>query len=272
MSDAQSGVTVTGTVLDRIMVHKAKEVDEAKSRVSASDLYAQLADAPPTRDFAKVLRGGDYITLIAEVKKASPSKGVFLEDFDPEAIAAEYETYGAAAVSVLTDEDFFQGSLDYLKRVRGVIDKPVLRKEFILDGYQLIEARAAGADAILLIVACLEDQLLADLHRQTLELGMTALVEAHDESEMERALRLSPTLVGINNRNLHDFSVDLDTTVRLAAMCPPEVTLVGESGIYSANDVQRLGEAGVHAILVGESLILAEDRPAKLRELSGVSR
>lgn len=272
MSNPQSGLTTTGTVLDRIMAHKLEEVAAAKKQVPEADLRTQLPSAPPTRDFVDALRSQATIALIAEVKKASPSKGVFLEDFDPAAIATEYAQYGASCVSVLTDENFFQGSLDYLRRVRSVIDLPILRKEFILDSYQLLEARAAGADAILLIVACLEDALLSDLHAQTIELGMTALVEAHDETEMERALALSPSLVGINNRDLRDFTVDLDTTVRLAAMSPPDLILVGESGIYTAKDVQRLAESGVHAVLVGESLILAPDRPAKLRELSGVSR
>lgn len=272
MSNPQSGLTTTGTVLDRIMAHKLEEVALAKKQVSETDLRGQLPSAPPVRNFVAALQRPSTIALIAELKKASPSKGIFLEDFHPEAISTEYAQHGAACISVLTDEDFFQGSLDYLRRVHKTVDVPLLRKEFILDPYQLLEARAAGTDAILLIVACLEDALLADLHTQTVELGMTALIEAHDETEMERALALSPSLVGINNRDLRDFTVDLDTTVRLAAMSPPDVTLVGESGIYTAADVQRLADSGVHAVLVGESLILADDRPAKIRELSGVSR
>ncbi len=260
-----TGLTETGTVLDRIIVYKIEEVAAAKARVPNPDLQS----AACSRDFIDALRR-NTVALIAEVKKASPSKGVFLEDFDPVMIAQTYADNGAAAISVLTDERFFQGHLDYLLQVRESVPLPVLRKEFIIDPYQVIEARAAGADAVLLIVACLEDSLLADLHAQAKELGMAALVEVHNAAEMERALTLSPQLIGINNRNLHDFSVDLATTERLTAMCPPDITLVGESGIHSAADVRRLGN--VHAILVGESLILAEDRPAKVRELSGVVR
>lgn len=266
-----SGLTPTGTILDRILAHKADEVAAAKARIPASELRAQVADAPPIRDFIQALHK-PTVSLIAEVKKASPSKGVFVEDFEPLNIAHTYVDNGAAALSILTDEHFFQGHLDYLRQIRQAVPIPILRKEFILDSYQILEARVAGADAILLIAACLDDRLIQDLHHDATELGMAVLVEVHDEAEMERALRLNPRLVGINNRNLHTFSVDLQTTLRLAALCPPEITLVGESGIHNALDVELLAKAGVHAVLVGESLMLAPDRPAKIRELSGVLR
>ncbi len=266
-----SGFTKTGTILDQMIAHKIEEVADAKSRLPARELQAKLADVLPPRDFIEALRR-DSVALIAEVKKASPSKGVFVENFDPVDIATTYYQNGAAAVSVLTDEQFFQGHLDYLTQIKQAVHLPVLRKEFVIDGYQVTEARVAGADAVLLIVACLSDSQLADLQAQIIEMGMAALIEVHDEAEMERALALQPRLIGVNNRDLRNFEVDLQTTVQLARLCPPEITLVGESGIHHAADVQILAHAGVHAILVGESLILADDRAAKVRELSGVAR
>lgn len=265
------GVTTTNTILDRIMAHKVGEISEARKQVSEAELLSQASQQPPPLDMTAALCK-DTVALIAECKKASPSKGVFLEDFSAPDIAREYVQHGASAISVLTDEVFFQGHLDFLRAVKAAVNVPLLRKEFVLDTYQVVEARAAGADAVLLIAACLDDGLLKALYQAVTEQGMTALVEVHDAHEMKRVLKLNTTLVGINNRNLHDFSVDLNTTVKLASMCPPNVTLVGESGINTAADVQRLAEAGVHAVLVGESLILAEDRPAKIRELSGVQR
>lgn len=265
------GVTTTNTILDKIMAHKMDEIRRAKKLVSEAEFITLASQQPQPMDMAVALRK-ETVALIAECKKASPSKGVFLEDFSAPDIAREYVQHGASAVSVLTDEKFFQGHLDYLRAVKEAVNVPVLRKEFVLDTYQVVEARAAGADAVLLIAACLDDELLATLYQTVAELRMTALVEVHDEAEMERVLKLNPTLVGINNRNLHDFSVDLNTTVQLASMCPEDVTLVGESGIYTATDVQRMAKAGVHAVLVGESLILADDRPAKIKELSGVPR
>ncbi|MBI5930748.1 MAG: indole-3-glycerol phosphate synthase TrpC [Chloroflexi bacterium] len=266
-----SAFTATGTILDKIMAHKAEEIAAAKSRRPVRELQAQLVDVAHPRDFIGALRR-DTVALIAEVKKASPSKGVFVENFDPVDIATTYFQNGAAAISVLTDEQFFQGHLDYLTQVKQVVGLPVLRKEFVIDAYQVTEARVAGADAVLLIVACLSDAQLADLQAQIVALGMAALIEVHDEAEMERALALQSRLIGVNNRNLHNFHVDLQTTIRLAALCPPEITLVGESGIHQIADIETLAHAGVHAILVGESLILADDRAAKVRELSGVVR
>lgn len=267
----RNGLTTTGTVLDRIMAHKQTEIAAAKLQRPLRGLQASLPTAPKIPDFKAALHR-DTIALIAEVKKASPSKGLFLDDFDPVTIAGEYAQHGAAAISVLTDEHFFQGHLDYLEQIHAAVKLPLLRKEFVLDAYQVYEARLAGASAILLIAACLDDALLRDLYATVYALGMHALVEVHTAEELERVLKLSPQIVGINNRNLHTFNVDLQTTVQLAAQCPPDVTLVGESGIYTAQDIATLAKAGVHAVLVGESLILAEDRPRKIQELSGVQR
>lgn len=267
----QKGLTTTGTILDRIMAHKQTEIAVAQTKVPLRILKSNLAESRPATDFKDALLR-DTVALIAEVKKASPSKGVFLENFDPLAIAQEYEQHGAAAISVLTDEHFFQGSLESLASIHENVALPLLRKEFVLDPYQLYEARLAGASAVLLIAACLEDALLRDLYDTIYGLGMHALVEVHTEQELERVLAFSPQIIGINNRNLHTFEVDLQTTVQLATQCPTSVTLVGESGIYNAQDVYQLAEAGVHAVLVGESLILAEDRPAQIAALSGVQR
>lgn len=266
-----AGFTPTGTILDRIMTHKLNEVAVAKQARPLNELLAAVEHAPPPRDFLAAMQR-ETVALIAEVKKASPSKGVFLVDFDPIAIAEEYATHGAAAISVLTDSEFFQGSLANLENIRQAVDVPLLRKEFVLDTYQVIEGRVAGADAILLIVACLDDAQLRDLYQYITELGMHALIEVHTTQEMERALQLAPSIIGINNRDLHTFKVDLNTTVELAAMCPPDITLIGESGIYIPDDVSRLAASGVRAILVGESLIKADDRPAQIQALSGVSR
>jgi indole-3-glycerol phosphate synthase len=214
----------------------------------------------------------DTVALIAEVKHASPSRGVLIEAFDPVGIGATYVQNGAAAVSVLTDERFFQGSLDDLAAVRRAVDVPLLRKDFVIDEFQVYQARAAGADAVLLIVAALEDEQLATLHELANEQGMVALVEVHTEGELERALRIQPRLLGINNRDLKTFDVDLATTERLAPLVPPGTTVVGESGIFTVSDVARLARAGVDAVLVGEALIAARDTAAKVSELSGVKR
>ncbi len=268
---SKSGLTKTDTILDKIMAHKQRELTAAKRQVSVANLEYLLPKIEPPRDVTKFLRK-DTVSLIAEVKKASPSKGVFVEDFIPTEIADEYAKHGASAISVLTDEKFFQGHIGYLRDVRNTVTLPILRKDFILDPYQIVEARAGGADIVLLIAACLDDVLLRELYRTVQSYEMTALLEVHNTEEMERVLKLNPNLVGINNRNLHTFEVDLDTTVKLAKLCPSEVTLVGESGIHNAQDVEKLAQAGVHAVLVGESLILAKDRPAKIQELSGVKR
>lgn len=263
--------TRTGTILDRIMTHKVAEVAAAKQARPTKTLYSALNSAPKPHDFLAAMQR-DTVALIAEVKKASPSKGVFLADFDPVGIAQEYAANGAAAISVLTDSEFFQGSLVNLQNIRAVVDLPLLRKEFVLDAYQVLEGRVAGADAILLIVACLDDAHLRDLYDQIRDMDMHALIEVHTPHELERAMKLYPSIIGVNNRNLHTFSVDLNTTVQLAAMCPSSVTLVAESGIYTTEDVSRLAAAGASAILVGESLIVAENRVEQIQALSGVSR
>lgn len=258
-------VLKTGTILDKIIAHKHTEVEAAQTKFPLAELKKNCGEMPPPRDFCHALRKPETVALIAEVKKASPSKGILIDPFHPVELAQQYAAHGASAVSVLTDEKFFMGHLDYLRQIRTVLTLPLLRKEFIISPYQIYEARAAGADAVLLIVAVLEDSLLEELHALTLELGMAALVEVHDEAEAERALRINPAIIGINNRNLHDFSVDLQTTRRLAALISPEVVLVSESGIQTPEDVQ----ARVDAILVGETLVKSNE---KIKVLSAVPR
>lgn len=270
----------TGTYLDKILAHKQAELrrqfDEAGGPMDGGFAWqAQVAhyarQAPPPRDFLAALQK-DTVALIAEVKKASPSKGVLVEDFDPVRIATTYAANGAAAISVLTDETFFQGSLRYLREIRQAVAVPVLRKDFIIDPFQVDEARASGADAVLLIVAALEDGQLAELYAQIRAYGMHALVEVHNEAEMARALKLGAPLIGVNNRDLKTFEVDLATTGRLVAMVPAGVTLVAESGIASGADVAHMGRLGARAVLVGESLVKAADMAAAVREYSTQAR
>jgi indole-3-glycerol phosphate synthase len=263
--------TQATTFLDRIVAHKREEVAARRERTPLAEVERIARDQSPALDFAGAL-SAPGMRLIAEVKGASPSKGVLIDPFDPPAIAADYLAAGADAISVLTDEHFFHGSLDQLRAVKalslaGATPRPVLRKDFLLDRYQVAEARAADADAILLIVAMLSDTELRDLHAAAHEYGMAALVEVHNEAEAERAVAAGATLIGINNRDLHSFKVDLAVTERLAPLLPTGVTIVGESGIGTAADVQRLAAAGVDAILVGESLVKAPDRGAAIREL-----
>lgn len=257
----------TRTVLDKILDHKVEELAARKASVSAEALKSRASNAPPPRDMLAAVRR-DTVALIAEVKHASPSKGVLIENFDPVTLGLTYAANGAAAISVLTDAHFFQGHLDYLIAVRNAVDVPVLRKDFVIDPYQVYEGRAAGADAILLIVAALGDAQLADLYALITDLGMAALVEVHNESELERALSIKPALLGVNNRDLRTFDVDLNTTARLATHIPESVTLIAESGIFSAEDVRRMGQVGARAVLVGESLVKSGDIAAKVRELS----
>ena len=260
----------TDTVLDRILARKVEEVAQRKREMPLDALRAEPAAQPP-RDMIAALRQ-DKVALIAEVKRASPSKGLLAQDFAPVMMAATYACNGAAAISVLTDEDFFMGSLAYLRAVRQAVDLPLLRKDFVIDAYQIYEGRAAGADTILLIVAALSDMQLNSLHAQTLACGLSALVEVHNEAEMERALRLGAKLIGINNRDLKTFNVDLGTTARLASMVGDDVVLVAESGIRDAADLRTMGAAGADAILVGESLVKAPDTARLTRELSGQCR
>ncbi len=262
----------TDTVLDRILDRKVEELACRRASVPEAEMRARAVDAPcAPRDMLAALRG-EQVSLIAEVKRASPSKGLLTKDFAPVLSAAAYAHNGASAISVLTDADFFQGSLAYLRAIRNAVELPLLRKDFVIDPYQVYEGRAAGADAILLIVAALTDAQLADLYALTVELGMTALVEAHHEYEMERALRLGAKLIGINNRDLKTFQVDLATTGRLAGLVDDDVVLVAESGIHTAADVRAMGRLGASAILVGESLMKAADTVALARALSSQPR
>jgi indole-3-glycerol phosphate synthase len=257
------------TILDQIVAAKRVEIDRARSSTPLSELKALLADAPPVRDFFAPLTAGKPIKLIAEVKKASPSKGVIRADFDPVAIAQTYEAHGASCLSVLTDEQYFQGSLEYLRQVRRAVAIPVLRKDFVLDSYQLVEARVAGADAVLLIAECLDDCNLRKLHNEALELGMTPLVEFYEPANLDRVLATGATLIGINNRDLRTFQVDLGHTIRLRERVPLDCVLVAESGIHTRADVVRLESAGVEAMLVGESLMREADIGAAVDRLLG---
>ncbi|WP_448476903.1 indole-3-glycerol phosphate synthase TrpC [Pseudoxanthomonas mexicana] len=257
-------------ILTTILARKADEIAERSARVSLADLRARAADAPPTRGFADALNAmiaqGDP-AVIAEVKKASPSKGVIRPDFRPADIAVSYEFGGAACLSVLTDVDFFQGADDYLRQARDACTLPVLRKDFTVDPYQVYEARALGADCILLIVAALDDGQLVDLSGLAMQLGMDVLVEVHDIDELERALQVPVPLVGINNRNLRTFEVSLDTTLEMKDAVPKDRLLVTESGIVVPEDVATMRDAGVNAFLVGETFMRAEEPGEALRQL-----
>lgn len=266
----------TGTYLDRILAQTAKDLDLRKALVSVDALRAKAAEQPAPIDVEAAL-DRDHVTVIAEIKRASPSKGEFPVSVVPSEIAAAYRAGGAAAISCLTDEPFFRGSLADLEtvtRTSYVSPHPigVLRKDFMLDRYQIDEARAFGASCILLIVAALEDATLVDLQAYARSLGLSVLVEVHDEEEARRAVAAGSTLIGINNRDLRSFHVDLATTARIAPLLPAGTTIVGESGIATAGDVARLADAGVAAVLVGESLILQADRAAAVRALGSVPR
>ena len=254
-------------VLREIVEHKRAELDRAQSARPSEELERRLADAPPVRSFAAALAARSPMALIAEVKRASPSAGLIRRDFNPAEVASAYERGGAACISVLTDEKFFQGSLDDLVNVRHAVSVPVLRKDFLIDRYQVLEARAAGADCVLLIAECLDHCRLRELYFFASELGMEALVEIHDAENLDRVLELEPALVGINNRNLRTFVTDLEHTVQLAPRVAAQTILVSESGIRTGADVARLQAAGVRAILVGETLMRASDPAVKIAEL-----
>jgi indole-3-glycerol phosphate synthase len=257
------------TVLDKIVAAKRREIADCRARMPEAELRRKLADAPKPRDFFAALAAPGPIRLIAEVKKASPSAGVIRSDFDPVAIARIYQEHGASCLSVLTDEPFFQGRLEYLEAVRAEVAIPVLRKDFILDSYQLLEARAAGADAVLLIAECLDDCNLRKLHNEAIELGMTPLVELYDPENLDGVLEAGATLIGVNNRDLRTFQVDLEHTLRLRPRVPDHCVMVSESGVKTHADVQRLEAAGVDAILVGESLMRQPDIGAAVDRLLG---
>ena len=256
-------------ILERIVATKRAEIAAAKLRVCEAELESLAESMPPARGFAAALRVPGELRIIAEVKKASPSAGVIRADFDAVTIAKIYEAHGAAALSVLTDEQYFQGHLDYLRAARAAVGIPVLRKEFILDRYQLVEARAAGADAVLLIAEILPGGELAKLHRDAVALGLDVLVELHEADQLPRVLDCGATVVGINNRDLRTFVTSLDRTLELRPSIPDSITVVSESGIRKAQDMAILNAAGVHAVLVGESLMRSPDIGAALDALRG---
>jgi indole-3-glycerol phosphate synthase len=261
-------VALRPDVLQKILQRKAEELAMRTARLPLHELEARLDDAPPVRGFAAAIEAmiaAGSPAVIAEIKKASPSKGVIRDDFDPTAIARSYERGGAACLSVLTDVDFFQGADAFLVQARAACGLPVLRKDFTIDPYQVVEARALGADCVLLIVAALEDGMLVELTGRALDLGMDVLVEVHDIDELERALQVSAPLLGINNRSLRTFDVSLDVTLALRDAVPRDRRLVTESGITAPADVARMRAAGVDAFLVGESFMRAPDPGAALR-------
>ena len=257
-------------ILKKIVAVKHEEIAEGLRKKSLAAMRADAEGRVLTRDFEGALRAkiaAGQAAVIAEIKKASPSKGVLREDFIPADIAQSYAEHGAACLSVLTDKQFFQGSVDYLKQARASCQLPVLRKDFMVDPYQVYEARAMGADCILLIAACLDDAQMADLEAVARGLGMAVLVEVHDEPELHRALKLKTALLGINNRNLRTFEVSLDTTLGMLPTVPADKLLITESGILSGADVERMRAAQVHAFLVGEAFMRAPDPGAALADL-----
>ncbi|MCE9565711.1 MAG: indole-3-glycerol phosphate synthase TrpC [Planctomycetes bacterium] len=257
------------TILDRIVETKRREIATAKLAVTEKDLERQVANSAPTRNFAEAIRQPGWIMVIAEVKKASPSAGIIRTDFDPVAIAKTYQQHGAAAISVLTDTEYFQGNLSYLTAIHAAVDCPVLRKDFILERYQLLEARAAGADAVLLIAECLPGDQLATLHRQATALGLHTLIELHDADQLPRVLDSGGPILGINNRDLRTFTTRVEHTLELLPKIPADRTVVSESGITTHADLVRLGSAGARAVLVGESLMRSPDIGAALNALRG---
>jgi indole-3-glycerol phosphate synthase len=257
-------------ILDRILQRKAEEIAERVERMPLPRLRELAAAAPPVRGFAAALRAkiaAGHPAVIAEIKKASPSRGVLREDFDPAAIARSYARHGAACLSVLTDADFFQGNDDYLRQVHAVCELPLLRKDFVIDSYQVYESRVIGADCILLIAAALDDAAMQALARTAAGIGLDVLVEVHDGAELRRALKLDTPLIGINNRDLRSFETRLETTLDLLAAIPADRLVITESGIHQPGDVARLRTRGVSAFLVGEAFMRAPDPGAELSRL-----
>lgn len=257
-------------ILNRILARKAEEVAERRTRLPEAELVARIAGLPGTRGFAAAIEAkidAGLPAVIAEVKKASPSKGLIRTDFDPAAIARSYAAAGAACLSVLTDSDFFQGSEAFLQQAREACSLPVLRKDFIIDAYQVYEARAIGADCVLLIVSALDDDVLLQLSLLAAELDLDVLCEVHDEEELERAQALPVPLIGVNNRNLRSFETSLETSLALQELVEYDRVLVAESGIHTPEDVARLREGGIQAFLVGEAFMRAEDPGSELKRL-----
>jgi len=259
------------TILDQIVAVKQREIAAARETTPEVELERRCITMPPCRDFTAAIAQPDTIQVIAEVKKASPSAGVIRADFDPVAIATAYADHGAAAISVLTDVQFFQGSLDYLTAVKRAVDCPALQKEFILERYQLLEARAAGADAVLLIAECLPGDTLANLQREATALGLHTLVELHDAEELPRVLACGARVIGINNRDLRTFATRLEHTLDLLPQIPADRIVVSESGIRTNADLEKLHRAGARAVLVGESLMRSPDIGAALDQLRGAN-
>lgn len=263
-------MTDTPDILKKIIERKREEVAERQFRIPLSEQQQRAAEASPVRGFVQAIEqrlANSRPAVIAEIKKASPSKGVMRDPFVPAEIARSYEQGGAACLSVLTDVDFFQGSDEFLQQARDACALPVLRKDFMIDPYQVYEARAIGADCILLIVAVLEDTRMRELHDLARQLGMDVLVEVHDAEELQRALALETPLIGINNRDLRTFETWLDTTLELLDSIPGDRIIVTESGIHTPDDVKRLRDNGVHTFLVGEAFMVAEDPGARLKVL-----
>ena len=269
MSTSQAG-SATDDILARIVTTKEGEVRELRAR--SAELRARAGDQPPTRGFAAALTRSGEVRLLAEIKRRSPSAGEIRPGSSPREVAREYAAGGAAALSVLTDREYFDGSIAALEAARAAVDLPLLRKDFTIDPLQVWEARAAGADAILLIVRILDNAQLRELRGLASELGLDSLIEVHDQAELERALTVGGTLIGVNNRDLRTFRTELDLTLRLAPLVQPGVTLVAESGIRTPEDVRKLGGAGVDAILVGESLMRQSDLRAAARSLTGLPK
>lgn len=267
MTNRSQDLSADTDILSRIV--RTKETEVAALHSLADELQARALDAPPTRGFAAALRRDDRVRLLAEIKRRSPSAGPIRPGATPAEVARDYAEGGAAALSVLTDRDYFDGDLEALKSAREAVTLPLLRKDFVIDPLQVYEARAAGADAILLIVRILEDPRMTELLDLAADLGMDSLVEVHDGEELDRALDAGARLVGVNNRDLRTFTTDLELTFRLASRVPDEVVLVAESGIRTPEDVRRLGEAGIDAVLVGESLMRQPDLVAAARALAG---
>jgi indole-3-glycerol phosphate synthase len=255
-------------ILQKIVENKRIEVAHQKEILPVAELKQMLVDRPPTRDFEGAVRDRDC-AVIAEVKRSSPSKGRIREDFDPVGIACIYENHGASAISILTERKFFDGDAAYVPQIRKAVGMPLLRKDFIIDPYQIYETRVLGADALLLIARLLEAGELRDFIGLASELGLAALVEVHDDADVEKAVSSGARIVGINNRDLATFRTDLDVSTRLARRIPKGITVVSESGINSRDDIERLMSAGIHAVLVGESLMREKDIGKKLRELLG---